>query len=245
MICLPVRICKCLQLCCCRKNWSLKVKIIKQKQPKILFNQCYVLNDFNIDDGIYHWIIYRSWVTPNRVIILTKSNFSDVYLKSLCLNSLINIYIFKIPLCLKMNQSATNRITSRSFYHRVCFLLSLCEGAASCLLPGVPRLHQAPQAPPWRTQLAPLPGDRGQRGKRSVISVWYGAGCSEVWGPLRSMLYALWSERSLKTLREDKCVCAQGRKKMSVVYLLTSFSQPGRYKPCLPSLPWPSGLFPR
>lgn len=60
MICLPVRICKCRQLCCGRKNWLLKVKIIKQKQPKILFNQCYVLSNFDIDDGIYHCIIYRS-----------------------------------------------------------------------------------------------------------------------------------------------------------------------------------------
>lgn len=217
MICLPVRICKCLQLCFCRKNWSLKVKIIKQKQPKILFNQCYVLNDFDIDDGIYHWIIYRSWVTPNRVIILTKSNFSDVYLKSLCLDSLtIYLHIQDSVVCKYEPISHKQNYITVFLSPYCCLLLSLWEGATSCLLPGVPRLHQAPQAPPWRTQLAPLPGDRGQRGKRSVISVWYGAGCSDVWGPLRSMLYALWSERSLKTLREDECVCAcREEKKMS------------------------------
>lgn len=69
-----------------------------------------------------------------------------------------------------------------SIFHRVEFslLLSPWEGAASCLLPVVPRLHQALQAPPWRARSAPLPGDRGQRGKCSVISVWYRAGCSEV-----------------------------------------------------------------
>lgn len=143
-----------------------------------------------------------------------------------------------------MNQSDTNRITSQSFYHRIVVSCCRCEKE---LLP-VYFLVSPDSIRPRRLHLEELNwlhfletgGSVGNVVLSRCDTVPAALMSEDPWGPcfMRCDLREAWKHWE----KMNVCVRA-GKNKKCLVYLLTSFSQPGRYKPCLPSLPWPSGLF--
>lgn len=136
--------------------------------------------------------------------------FSNVYLFDMMTYSDIRLHITKFMCRPQTDVQTRRRLTALlvSVTKRVVFFCRRLrwEGAASCLLPVVPRLHLA-----------------AQRGKCSFISVWYGV-CQ------------LW---------EKLCVSREGRNGLEFIWWCFFCYCLEEFKPGLPALLWPSGLFPR
>lgn len=97
--------------------------------------------------------------------------FSNVYLFDMMKYSDIRLHITKFMCRPQTDVQTRRRLTALlvSVTKRVVFFCRRLrwEGAASCLLPVVPRLHQAPQAPPWKSSI----GSVSTRSARSVGNV--------------------------------------------------------------------------